>query len=275
MNDRLRKLYTTYELDASNCQHVKGCTDEPLFDALEPWDWIIPILHIMMGILNDALTLLLLYVEERHELICDKERTSRKEYWLSLNELEDCNEEIIILTQALKSFETEIKGLKKAKQQRVGTGVTQRDRRAFVYDHAQKKDLQHDIDLKVEEYNNKKEGIKQKKKDSKYLAAVVKEKKKLIEVIQNENGRTVKISKLRQAIEQCLKRNGINRGNSHGGLLEGVSCLVFEKNIEVIVNEIRDILLTGSENANEKEINDVMSSFRIHFPLASHTISLI
>ena len=159
MNDRLRKLYTTYELDASDCHQVKGCTDEPLFDALEPWDWIIPILHIMMGILYDALTLLLLYVEERHELICEKERTGRKAYWLSLNELDDCNEEITILTQTLKSFENEIKGLKKAKQQHVITAATFRDRRAFVYDHNQKNALQHHIDLKLKKYNKKKESI--------------------------------------------------------------------------------------------------------------------
>ena len=92
--DRLKRLFVDKILNVNDVQQVKGCTDEPLFDALEPWDWIIPILHIMMGLMNNPFTLLLQLVEERYERVGPEERASRKDYYKSLNTYDDSKEEL-------------------------------------------------------------------------------------------------------------------------------------------------------------------------------------
>ena len=89
---------------------------------------------------------------------------------------------------------------------------------------------------------------------------------KTVDVFQN-------IDNTENKIEQCLKKNGIDCGNSHGGLFEGVSCLKEEKNIDSIIEEIKTILI--DEGDDVEEIQTIFSSFRIHFISVSHTISLI
>ena len=51
----------------------KGCARPPLFDAIEPHQWIIPILHVMMGAFNAAFKGFFEYVEQRHEHITKEE----------------------------------------------------------------------------------------------------------------------------------------------------------------------------------------------------------
>ena len=51
----------------------KGCMKPPLFDALKPHEWIIPVLHVMMGAFNAAFKGFFEYVEQRHEDISIKE----------------------------------------------------------------------------------------------------------------------------------------------------------------------------------------------------------
>ena len=67
----------------------KGCVKPPLFDAIEPHEWIIPVLHVMMGAFNAAFKGFFDYVEQRHEDITAKEGELRRKYWESLNGLDD------------------------------------------------------------------------------------------------------------------------------------------------------------------------------------------
>ena len=87
----------------------KGCVKPPLFDAIKPHQWIIPILHVMMGALNAAFKGFFEYVEQRHESISNKDAKLRKIYWKNLNAFE----QLIATLAGLKEVEDEIKARKK------------------------------------------------------------------------------------------------------------------------------------------------------------------
>jgi hypothetical protein len=70
-----------------------GCVAVPLFRVFQPWDWIIPCLHVMMGAMNDAFVAWLKYIDERHECIPPKEREARDSYWDALNSLHDMEDD--------------------------------------------------------------------------------------------------------------------------------------------------------------------------------------
>mgnify|MGYP005724356419 CR=1 FL=1 len=269
ITDRLKQLYVYKTLNEKDAQQVKGCTDEPLFDALEPWDWIIPILHIMMGIFNSPFTLLLQYIEERYECVGPEERASRNDYYRSLNAYDDSKKELETMIEEKKMLENEIKEQRKKKVERVG--IT----RKFLLNHQEKRIIQDEIDAMNTEKKALTKRIDDKDAATDYLKDVSAELKAVVNLELEKSGRNPKTSAIRQKIEQCLKKNGIDRGFSHGGMLEGVACLKLENNVEIIIEEIESILINHSERNDEEEIHTLFSSFRIHFLLASHTISLI
>ncbi len=58
-------------------ENVRGITERPLFDAVPVCNYLIPILHKIIGIGNDFVDTLLEFIEERVEVLSQKERESR------------------------------------------------------------------------------------------------------------------------------------------------------------------------------------------------------
>ena len=81
----------------SSCNR-KGVVKAPLFDAFEPWEWVILVLHVMMGSMNSAISGLLEYIEDRHECITEEERQARNVHWKLLDTLNDVTESLKVLT---------------------------------------------------------------------------------------------------------------------------------------------------------------------------------
>ena len=56
----------------------KGCTNPPLFDAVPVSNFVVPILHLEIGVGNKMLDTFMEWIDERVELITDEERQARE-----------------------------------------------------------------------------------------------------------------------------------------------------------------------------------------------------
>ncbi len=64
---------------ASVTENLKGCMEEPLFDSVPVDNYIIPVLHLLIGIGNNLLNSLLEWVAERVEKLSHHEVVHRNE----------------------------------------------------------------------------------------------------------------------------------------------------------------------------------------------------
>ena len=72
--------------------------NEPLFDAFIPWEWIIPVLHVMTRLMNSAFSGLLADIEERYKYVTEEEREARRTDWKALYICKEKNESLKSLT---------------------------------------------------------------------------------------------------------------------------------------------------------------------------------
>jgi hypothetical protein len=81
-------------------QNRRGCVAKSLMDVFEPFDFILPCLHMMMGAFNDALKGLLKYIDIRHKLVSAAKSIKRDSYWKAESMLTNA-------TDSLHRFEEE------------------------------------------------------------------------------------------------------------------------------------------------------------------------
>ena len=74
----------------SNTLAVKQC---PQWTAIEVHHYIVPILHLQMGIVNLALNKLISFIDEKIEKVCDKENLVRKYLKENIQQFEEQKEE--------------------------------------------------------------------------------------------------------------------------------------------------------------------------------------
>ncbi|OEU21464.1 hypothetical protein FRACYDRAFT_235090 [Fragilariopsis cylindrus CCMP1102] len=252
----------------------KGCVREPLFGALEPWDWIIPCLHVMMGAMNDAFAGLVLYVEQRHECISLEENEARRFYWKELIKLDDAIHIYNACKGVYEHYDAEIKKLRRTKEQRVRRGNRNRSKASpFLHSKEARDAYAAQIKLMSSEATSKRNSLNEKAQAVKILRASVKLAKNEVGKVQKKDGREVSNSQLRQKMDKCLKDHGVDRGASHGGDFTGVACLILEERVDDIIEEIETILLDYG-NGKQEEIKQVCKSYRLHFLLSSHMFSL-
>ena len=65
----------------------RGCTDKPALDAFEVSQYVLPALHTMMGMGNDAFKHFFEYIDQWHELIGDEEQEAQEKLWETLVDL--------------------------------------------------------------------------------------------------------------------------------------------------------------------------------------------
>ena len=255
-------------------ENRKGCVRGPLFGALEPWEWVIPCLHVMMGAMNDAFSGLIRYVEQRHECISSEEDEARRYYWQELNKQEDAIYVYDTCKGAYQHYSAEITKLRDKKKLRVRRGNRNRAN-ASPFLHSKEARDAFDAQIKVmsNEAKSKRNNLNEKAEAVTIIRASVKIAKKKVEKVQKEDGREVRNSKIRQTIDRCLKEHGVDRGASHGGDFTGVACLILEDRVDDIIEEIESILLEYG-NEKEEEIKQICKSYRLHFLLSSHMFSL-
>lgn len=256
-------------------ENRKGCKDKPLFSAFEPWEIAIPILHVMMGLFNDAIKAMYIYVDRRHEGgIPAEEQTKKNKYldsMIKLRELEEqrassqaVNEEILF------ELEWQIEKWTEEKTRKHFDPIKKKD--VFTFASSIRKNLENLIRDAKKTVSKIDGDQKTKEKSCTEQAKVVKKAKAEFEAAADK--RKPGERKLRQLFDRVLKKNGVDRGASHGGDFTGVACRILENNMEDIMTEFLEVLVKEG-NGNDDEIQEIFGAFKIHFLLLSNLFSLL
>jgi hypothetical protein len=84
-------------------------------------------------------------------------------------------------------------------------------------------------------------------------------------------------SPVRQSVDQrILKENGIDRVATHGGQFTGTHCLLIEKRVDPIIDELEKVLLANPEKVeSDSATKEALQKFRLHFLLMGKVFSLL
>jgi hypothetical protein len=88
----IRQKVDAKELEEIPC-NIKGCTEKPLFDTVPISNYVIPVLHIIIGIGNALVGSIFEWVEQRVEQLAEAEIISRNNILSAEINLDDAVEE--------------------------------------------------------------------------------------------------------------------------------------------------------------------------------------
>jgi hypothetical protein len=220
-----------------------GCTDKPALDAFKVSQYVLPALHTMMGMGNDAFKHFFEYIDQRHELIGEEEREAREKLWeVSV----DLKVELQLHEKRKEEREFEIFMLQ-LEQSRIEKQKKEKDGRKFRHSLASRREMSQEIEGIKSEVARIKAGNKEDKTNLEYLAARRRKLKAELTKIRQEDRRT-KDCFMRQQLDDCLKHYGVDRGACHGGDFTGVALLILNNKIEEIFDSIKQILLSNADS---------------------------
>jgi hypothetical protein len=144
-------------------QNQRGCMAKSLIDVFEPFDFILPCLHIMMGAFNDALKGLLKCIDIPHELVSATELIKRDLYWKSESMLTNAIDSLHMYEeeyhQQVETKGDKVKQLEEKRKEMVVSGGRQK----YVYSKDEKMAIKMQesfLKLKIQELEDtKKEKI--------------------------------------------------------------------------------------------------------------------
>ena len=180
---------------------TKGVVMPPQLN-IEPCDYIVPILHLMIGLVNKAWISLIHFFDEFVENISDYEATLKDEMLLLNIEIEEIKEESDILT-----VNRDIAYLERDE--------TEEARETYICSRDKLKLLQNTKKLKNKELKNVRSLI---------------EKEKELRKGDEES--------LENLLHCILENSNIKKQHFHGGSMNGVCCRRFLDNIDTIFKEI-------------------------------------
>ena len=211
---------------------------KPLFN-IEPKDYIVPILHLLIGIVNKGWTSMGHFLDEFVEQISEHEAKLKDEKMVLDATIEDMNQEIDIHTvsknMALLEMTNEDGNQEEAKD---------------IYKHSS--DLIKKLILSKRKENNNLRLVK---------SNIEKEK-------QKRSGNEMSIDNL---LYDILTKSNIKRQQFHGGTMNGVCCRRLLDNVDVIFEKIMIVvsekLSTKKTMCNEQkyQLTEVVSSFKSLF----------
>ena len=252
----------------------KGCTHESLMPAIGIIDLIIPILHIMIGMYNDALEDgLLRYIDERHERIPPEELEARKELWKAEIALREIEEEF-------QDWWLGVGDEKLALESDIGIWLAMKKERdpitnKFIYTMADRQEMNRQIKDAKERLQEIDHEKKTRVEDTKVDKKALKEARGILK--DHRKARKKLDCQIRQDVDRILKKHGVDRGASHGGDLNGVAILIMEERIDEIITDLEALLVSNPDkpdNVTEEEIKKVSHSYRLHFRLMGNMFSL-
>jgi hypothetical protein len=221
----------------------RGCTDKPALDAFEVNQNLLPALHTMMGVGNDAFKHFNEYIDQHHELIGEEEQEAREKLWEASVDLKL---ELQLREKRNEEREYEIFMLQ-LEQSRIEAQRKEKDGRKFRHSLASRKEMNQEIVSIKSEVARIKAGKKEDKTNLEYLAAKRRKLKAELQKIQKADRRT-KDCYMREQLDACLKHYGVDRGASHGGDFTGVALLILNNKIEDIFVSIKQILLSNPDS---------------------------
>jgi hypothetical protein len=232
---------------------ISGVVTYPVWDFIEPSHYIIPILHVEIGLVNNALDNFYNWVEDYIEVASPEEKLCRNKLILLDTEVQRTqlrvNQERAVIVQQLSEQRYTLSQVKKQLKSRT---VLQHERISLLI---QEQQLGDQISLLVrqrKEVDAEVGTIKKKVTDAKAdLKEVRKKKKKLDNPILAE-------------LENVLNKRNICAAAYHGGKLNGVDCRELISIAEdVYSNDILPLLLSV-DNPDRCSESLIENSCKLH-----------
>jgi uncharacterized coiled-coil DUF342 family protein len=257
----------------------QGCVKEPIYN-LALWIYIIPLLHCMIGMFNDAMEGFLTWVDERCENIPDDERFARGEMFEAEFGLKvaEADVEVWIASneQQLECIKGEVECLKEEKEERMDPappGWT-RNYLPFVLLKPDRDEIDAAIKERIEEIKAMEAAKKEEENLVKALREIYKVAKSTFLQLRKKRGKLG--ASLRQLVEEIFRKHGVSKESYHGGDYTGVAILEFIQKICLIFDEIEILLASKSTEATAslEEIATYVSSYHRLFVSMDDMFSL-
>ena len=240
-----------------SAQEKKGVVRPRLLMAVEPSNYIVPVLHLEIGLGNSFLNSFFKWVDYRIEMITEEERESKLIYANLLCELDDVLDNLRIW------MDNDGVNLNEKKLERVmyveSRNMLNDMNNAFMHNEEERNTLGEFIAV----LNNEIQLLTQTKDAFDFdirvkKMALAKQKK---EIVKYQVGRGKK-GEIRKKMELKLQEYGIDRPTYHGGDLTGVKVKVLFQNVDVIMAEFKLICDECEEKgATDEEVDEMVGRY--------------
>jgi hypothetical protein len=234
----------------------KGIVMVELFDCVDVFEYIYPILHSEIGLGNYILNAFLTWVDYRIEMVTEEEMEKRKKFRTLIEEMEEKEEELNEYIngegRVLVDLKIERAELKELKQSRDENG-------RYVHTAQQRKEIEEVIKQKNQE-------IKQLQEEKDRFDSALKVKKIVYQVGKAEldgyKKKRGKKGEVRVKLETQLLEYGISRPEYHGGDLTGVKVKVLLQNIDKIFLDFKTLIIgVDGRGADDDEVNSIIEMY--------------
>ena len=246
-----------------------------IWDAFEPWEYIIPLLHCMMGMFNDAINLIFQIVD-RYENISEEEREAKKNYLRAVlnvtKKRSEGNQDDNAAQQAI--IDSRIDELNTKIREKNPEQSEQFVMRKSKYSNAEKKVFRDEISILKKKKDDLKQHVDEFNEELLALKKTEREMLRTYKKVRKEVGYDDRT--LRQKLEEVFIAHGIDRRAHHGGAFTGVDCLKLEQKVVEILQDIKSVCVNCSSqiNRSEHDLDDLFESLKLHFLLLSRLFSL-
>ena len=232
-------------------KNVKGVTSDSLLD-IEPEDYIFPVLHVQMGLVNTALDHLVTWIEKHVEKLPDGHAKTRKDMLAAEQNFEKANDVYIefISSETFQSLST------LNEQAKAATGE-------------EKEALQDEIKALQAEMHSHDKARKDAKENRTKARKAYKE-------MRSKRGKPE--SSFAYLLDKLLEQVGAKRGSYHGGDLQGNSArTVMENSAKLFdgLDEAIDDITDDNCKLTKQEITDTMQDYRNMFTLLGACFSYL
>jgi len=241
---------------------VKGCTDTPLFDSVPLDDYVVPVLHILIGVGNRLLNSVFEWIKERIEKRSDQHKEISNLIHAARLNLETATENFNSWIQQQGILLTE----KQIEKNQIKEQLSEKDDNGkfVIVDRNIRREMSYQITLLTQE-------TKLLQQEKKQLQDTKAECSKQL-TITKSNGKTAMeaLGKIKNPICEEIEdkilnlKHGITRAHYHGGEFNGKGVMKLMNDADLVMRNIRDHILEKipeNERAGNDEICDFLSKY--------------
>ena len=211
------------ELRKKNAREVLGVKDSPIFDAMEVDHYVVPVLHLTIGLTNDVLD----------HLVCECQAAAERfttAYYILEGELARVTQDLGQASVELGTFMADKKEYIKDCRRRLRTK------------HQMTREQAATLDEEWDQFNGERRAL-QENLDNLKIAKERAEAKFQDEGNKAENSKQFG-QPVRAFVDNVLRKRSIDRAVQHGGKLEGNQCRKLLRYSKEILLEIKEFVLS-------------------------------
>jgi hypothetical protein len=239
LTEQARKIVAG-EVNVKRPSEVMGVKEAPIFDAIEVDHYVIPVLHLTIGLVNDVLDHLVQECQAAAEKFSDEYYKLEEEM---VRVTQDLMEAVVTLATFMEEHKENIKNCRRMLRMR--NRLTAEEVAQFERELAQFEDEKKPLQDSMDTLKGRKEAISNGFKE---------------EIKKSDNSKEFG-QPVRAYIDNVLRDHGIDRAVQHGGKLEGNQCRKLLKESKEILEEIKQHILSRPQECRiagtDEEVDEV------------------